>query len=320
MSLTRRRLVGTGAGLAALGVGLSQFPAFAQSATPDAFPVATPNADGTRTIATIHGDVTVPANPTRIISVNFPSSVTLLELGVAPVGITSYLPILPPSIKKPEGIPAIDDATTGDLNLELIASLKPDLIVGSDWLDPSLQQAPYADLTKIAPTALFEWKQAAGNWPIEAAGCAAAIGKSTELAALKGKYDTHSASIKSTYADVIAQFTWDVISGSDANWYLYGPTSSHGAVAVAAGIRLNAAAKQTDGYVEESFEQLNLLAETDVLLVQQASAEMLNAQATYTALPAVKAKHAFASQYFFPSSYGISDALLDDIETALKSL
>ncbi|MGC4192710.1 MAG: hypothetical protein QM589_16325 [Thermomicrobiales bacterium] len=106
-------------------------------------------------IETIHGSVTIPAHPTRILPVNFPSAVTLLELGVTPVGITSYLPELAPGIASPEGIPVID-SESGELNLELIASLKPDLIVGSDWKDPSQQQVFYEVLSRIAPTALFE--------------------------------------------------------------------------------------------------------------------------------------------------------------------
>ena len=67
-------------------------------------------------------------------------------------------------------------------------------------------------------------------------------------------------------------------------------------------------------------EQINLLENSDALLINSLSLEAMQAQPTFTSLPAVQAGHLFASDYFFPSSYGISSALLADIEAGLKEL
>lgn len=282
----------------------------------------TPTATAERVVSTIHGDVTVPANPARIVAVNFPSVLALLDLGVMPSGVTSYVPALPPGYPDLSGIEVIDNENS-EIDLEKIISLQPDLIVGSDWLEPAEQALPYDDIAAIAPTAIFEWQTAAGNWEAEAAGVAAAIGKTSELDALRKQYEDHATTVRSIYAEQLQEATWDLISASDANWYLYGPTSSHGKVALAAGLTLGAAANQPDGYVEESFERFDLLAGTGALLVRSAGDEGLRVLAgigTYQSLPAVRDGRVFTSDYFFPSSYGLSEALLDDIESALKTM
>jgi iron complex transport system substrate-binding protein len=313
ISINRRAFVAGASGLAATAA-LRLNRASAQEATPSLV------AD--RTVETIHGPVVVPGNPQRIVAVNFPSAVALLELGVTPVGITRYMPALPdgyPDITKIE----IIENEAFELDLEKILSLQPDLILGADWKDPAQQSAPYEQLSAIAPTALFEWQQAAGNWAGEAAGCAEAIGKTAEFEALRKGYEDQAALVKETYAAVTAEITWDIISASETNWYLYGPSSSHGKVAVAAGIQLNAAGAQAEGYRELSFEEFNLLAETGAILIRSAgdaTLATLPGIPTYTSLPAVTAGHVVETPYYFPSSYGLSKALLADIEDGLKAL
>ena len=89
--------------LAALGVGLAG--RFVSSAGAQ----GTPEPEAARVVSTIHGDVTVPADPARIVAVNFPSVLALLDLGVTPVGITSYVPALPPGYPDLSGIAVIDN-------------------------------------------------------------------------------------------------------------------------------------------------------------------------------------------------------------------
>lgn len=309
--ITRRSVLASATGATVIAA-LGRPTANAQDATPA----------GERTVETIHGPIVVPANPHRIVTINFPSAVALLELGVRPVGITTYLPAFPPGHATAEGIEIVDNSS-GELDLEKVASLQPDLILGSDWKDPAQQRAPYDQLSAIAPTALFEWQQAGGNWEAEAAGCAEAIGKTAELDALKAAFEEKAATIKSTYTPVLSELTWDLISSSAQNWYLYGPSSAHGKVIVLAGITLGAAKEQAEGYLELSFEQLNLLQETGALLIRSAgdaTLEELSKLEAFNTLPAVTQQHIFQTDYFFPSSYGLSSALLDDVEAGLKTL
>ncbi|MFT4041281.1 MAG: ABC transporter substrate-binding protein, partial [Thermomicrobiales bacterium] len=208
-------------------------------------------------------------------------------------------------------------------DLEQVAALKPDLIVGADWLDPADQSIPYEQLSVIAPTALFEWRQAAGNWPVEAAGVAAALGKEAQMDALREDYEAYAAEINETYAGQLAAFTWDLVSATPSNWYLYGPSSSHGQVAAAAGVKFGAAATQGEGYIEESLERFDLLANTDVLMAPmpgEGGLDVLDDVPTFQSLPALRNGRTFATAYFFPSSYGLSTAFLGDVAAALKTL
>ena len=45
-----------------------------------------------RIAPTIHGDIEVPTNPARIVSLNFPEGCALLDLGITPVGRPNYMP------------------------------------------------------------------------------------------------------------------------------------------------------------------------------------------------------------------------------------
>ncbi|HWV24279.1 MAG TPA: ABC transporter substrate-binding protein [Thermomicrobiales bacterium] len=314
---SRRRFTAVAASVFAQ-VGIASSVA-AQASTPAAS--ASPSAGAARVVETIHGPVTVPENPQRVVAISFPSAVTLLEIGIMPVGRTNYLPKLAPGTPDPTDIPIIESAA-GELDVELITSLEPDLIVGSDWTDPSMQNPAYELLPRIAPTVIAEWTRAAGNWREEATLSAEAVGKSEELTALRNAYESQVETIKSTYADVIASLRWDIISGGtdSGKWYLYGATSSHGEVVTETGIQLKAAADQDLGFVEYSTERFDILKDTDVLLAPTENKEPLMAQPAFTGLPAITANHFYTSDYFFPSSYGISTALLQDIEDALKQI
>lgn len=306
-TMSRRQVMSAAIALGAtLGLGVA--PTIAQDATPA----------GERTVETLHGSVTVPANPQRLISLNFPITVALLELGITPIGRTTYLPHFPEGHVSGDGIALIDDAA-GDLDLEKIVSLKPDLIIGDDWLDPERQTTPYEELTAIAPTLIFEWKMAGGNWDVEAAGTAEAIGKTAELDAQRDAYLQLAADVQAEHADTLAAFTWDVISGGSGNWFLYSATSSHGKVAATAGVTFNAAADQTDGFLQCSYEQFDLLKDTDAILMSADSAELMDV-ATFASLPAVQAGRVFTTEFFFPSSYGLSAALLADVVKGLDAL
>jgi iron complex transport system substrate-binding protein len=270
-------------------------------------------ASGTTRISTLHGDVDVPADPKRIVTTDFPEACALLDLGITPVGRTSYVPNFPAYTTALANVPTVDEAQSGSLVVEKIAALTPDLIVGDDWADPSKQRVPYSDLAPIAPTALFEWQQAAGNWPTLAARTAAAVGKAAAMDALKKKYDDRAAAIKSANAALFARTSWDIIDCAQSSWDLYSAASSHGQVLTAAGVPLGAGKSQTSGYVQYSLEQFDLLANTDVIVTTTASMPYLQAQPGFTGLAAAKAGRVYATDLFFPASYGIAQALLEDL-------
>ncbi|RZU12652.1 iron complex transport system substrate-binding protein [Kribbella rubisoli] len=121
-------------------------------AAPGAFP---------RTVKGALGETKIPAKPTRVVVLDSGELDDVLALGITPVGmattagqngVPSYLADKAQGIKTVGGI--------SELNLEAIAALKPDLILGSKLRANDL----YDKLSAIAPTVFsirpgFPWKE-----------------------------------------------------------------------------------------------------------------------------------------------------------------
>jgi iron complex transport system substrate-binding protein len=272
------------------------------------------------TVSTLYGDVTLPANPKRIVAIGYPEATALADLGLLPVGRTSFIPALPAYDKAFKSIPVVED-NNGKPDLEKIAALHPDLIVGDDFADKT-DKAAYAKLASIAPTAIFEWKPAAGNWKSEVASTAEAIGRTSQLDALKAAYDKRAAQIRTDYADVLKTHTFDLIGADGSSWYLDGPDSSPGRVLADAGVRFGASTGQKEGFVEYSPERYDLLKNTDVVLANGADAAALQpitSNAVFGTTKAATKGLVFPTNNFFTASYRMSDALLDDFQHALDA-
>ncbi|MFP5021179.1 iron-siderophore ABC transporter substrate-binding protein [Pseudonocardia phyllosphaerae] len=101
-----------------------------------------------------YGTTTVPAQAQRVVTVGYTDQEPVLALGVAPVGVVDFFG------ERPYGswpwekalwngtVPAIV-GERDEYQLEKIASLHPDLIIG---LYSGMTQASYEALTRIAPT------------------------------------------------------------------------------------------------------------------------------------------------------------------------
>jgi iron complex transport system substrate-binding protein len=111
-----------------------------------------------RTVEHALGATQVPFNPQRLVT---PSPCTMeaaLALGVQPIGGSHWNWNFPYLQRQIEGIR--DVGWIPDINLESIAALNPDLILGT--VD---QQRIYNLLSKIAPTFLAkEYPQGSGDW------------------------------------------------------------------------------------------------------------------------------------------------------------
>lgn len=275
---------------------------------------------GTNTVSTLYGKVAVPANPKRVVAFGFPEATALVDLGIIPVGRPSYIPALPAYTKAFKHVPDVTDSS-GNPDLEKIAALKPDLIVGDEFADqlkPSLDKK----LSAIAPTVVLKWTEAAGNWRDEAAKTAQAVGRTAQLHSLIANYDAKADEIKKRYAAVLKTKTVDLVSGDADNWFLYSSSSSHGRVLADAGVHFGAAASQKDGFVEYSPEKYSVLQKTGIIIVSATSAadaKPVTTSPVFAALPAAKAGDVSTSPYFFSSSYRIADALLGNLATALKA-
>ncbi len=106
------------------------------------------------TVEHIHGETTIPEQPTRVVSVGLTEQDTLLQLGVTPVGVTEWYGEQPYATW-PWARDLLGDAepevltTSNGFEFEKIAALEPDLIVGTN---AGITKKDYELLSAIAPT------------------------------------------------------------------------------------------------------------------------------------------------------------------------
>ncbi|MFF3849078.1 ABC transporter substrate-binding protein [Streptomyces sp. NPDC002328] len=138
-----------------------------------------------RTVDHAMGKTVIESQPKRVVVLDVGELDNVVSLGIKPVGLapTEGSPELPSYLKKDAGTPQ-NIGTINNLNLEAIAGLKPDLILGSQ-----LRAADkYDELSQIAPTVFsirpgFTWKE---NYLLNAA----ALDKTAEAKAKLAAYDT----------------------------------------------------------------------------------------------------------------------------------
>ncbi|MGW0958828.1 ABC transporter substrate-binding protein [Streptomyces gelaticus] len=139
-----------------------------------------------RTLTHAMGKTEIKSAPKRVVVLDVGELDNVVSLGVKPVG---YAPsegaaAIPSYLKKDAGNPK-DIGTINNLNLEAIAGLKPDLILGSQ-----LRAADkYDELSKIAPTVFsirpgFTWKE---NYLLNAAALDRTAKAKSELGAYEAK-------------------------------------------------------------------------------------------------------------------------------------
>ncbi len=316
--LTRRGFLGGAAGVA----GLSALAACSSSGS--AGNRSSSAAPTTRQISTAKGAVTVPANPTRVVAIQPSASATLYDLGLEPVGVydqgADY--ISPRYQAKWSAAPKI--GTAGQVNVEKVAALKPDLIIGVDF---TWNTSVYSQLTALAPTVIAP----ATTWQATAHTTADAVNRLTALSALQQKLTTHSAHIKSTYAATLARYRWDILQGGfdTGQYWLYGPASDSGTILTTAGVQFATGTAQTPGNGNRplSYEQIDVLADADVIGfyanydgTPNNDGRQLFAQPAWKTLAAVKAGRLVPIPDFLPGGYGDALAILDELEAGLKKI
>ncbi|MEB3336205.1 MAG: iron-siderophore ABC transporter substrate-binding protein [Leptolyngbyaceae bacterium] len=108
-----------------------------------------------RIVKHLMGETCVPMQPRRVVALDHSAAGNLLSLGVTPIGVASNL--LPELAELIPDVPRLGQG--GQINLEALAVLKPDLIIGST----RGMEGTYDKLSAIAPTVAFEM-QTTGDW------------------------------------------------------------------------------------------------------------------------------------------------------------
>jgi iron complex transport system substrate-binding protein len=320
--VTRRRFLG-GAAAAGLSLGLAACGGSGSGSSS----TATSSAPADRVVSTAMGDVRVPANPKRVIAINDYPLDTMFDLGMEPIGIYSageeYVP--PVYIKQWKGLPTINDVgVAGAVNVEKIASLNPDLIIGID-----AQKAPYDQLKQVAPTVLLPFNQAKGAWQPLSKDAANALNKNEELRALDAKFKQRGAKVRQDHAATLKGQKFDLIQGGfdQGQYWLYGPTSNIATALAPAGLEYASASADTKEQRSVSYERVDLLKDADILFYYTTNdgkpanlGPKLFGLEVFQRLPAVKADRLIGSVNFLTTSYGTAMAALDDLDAGLKRL
>jgi iron complex transport system substrate-binding protein len=131
-ALTRRGLLAGTAG--ALGLGLT-------AACGDS-PTSTADKPATRTVQGARGPVQVPVEPKRVAALVGSNDIDVIALGITPVYAGTFAKgwmELPAGIVTADAVPP---------NVETVASARPDLLLGWDWL---VDEPAWSKLTALAP-------------------------------------------------------------------------------------------------------------------------------------------------------------------------
>lgn len=198
----------------------------------------------TRTVVDAFGETEVPANPQRIVVLTTAALDNLLALGVKPIGAPYSVSVNANFFQymadQTEGIE--NTGTVDQPNLETIAKLQPDLIIGQK----SGHEAIYEELKRIAP--VYFTDQVVDQWKTAFQGNADAVGKSEEAATLIQQYEDNIARFKAAAGDKLNSGTVALIRPRTDHVRLHLGESFSGAIALEAGLQFSVAVQGQSGH------------------------------------------------------------------------
>ncbi|MBD2867941.1 ABC transporter substrate-binding protein [Paenibacillus arenilitoris] len=156
--------------------------------------------DAARKVTHAMGDAEIKGTPARVVVLTNEGTEALLALGVTPVGaVKSWTgdPWYPHIADQMKDVTVVGEESQP--NLELIASLKPDLIIGNKLR----QEKVYEQLKAIAPTVFSETLR--GAWQDNFKLYAEALGKTADGDKVIADYDNRAADFKEKAGDKLNQ-------------------------------------------------------------------------------------------------------------------
>ncbi|MFC7687547.1 ABC transporter substrate-binding protein [Ureibacillus sp. GCM10028918] len=162
------------------------------------------------------GSTDIPATPEKIVVLTNEGTEALLALGIKPVGAVSSWsgePWYEHITDQMDGVEVVGQETA--IDLEAIAKLKPDLIIGNKVR----QEADYENLSKIAPTVFAE--TLTGQWKDNFSLYAKAVNAADKGEEVLANYDAKVEEAKETLGDVTNQSVSVVrfLSGTSRIYY-----------------------------------------------------------------------------------------------------
>lgn len=146
------------------------------------------------------GTTEVPDAPQRIVILTNEGTEALLSVGITPVGaVRSWLgdPWYAHIAERMRGVEVVGEESA--VNLELIAALEPDLIIGNK----TRQEKIYGQLSAIAPTVMSE--RLRGDWRVNFTLYTAAAGKAAEGKAVLADYDARVVALREALGEQVSE-------------------------------------------------------------------------------------------------------------------
>lgn len=244
------------------------------------------------TIKDAKGEFTLDKTPSRVVALEYSFVDALAQVGVSPVGVADDNKIdrILPQVR--EKIAAWQSVgTRSQPSLEVIASLKPDLIIA----DPSRHTAVFEELKKIAPTVMFDSRHESYQENLETAQkIGDLVGKSAEMKAKINEHNDYIANIAKNLGVQGKKASFgtsreDKFNIQNDNGYVGSFLTTLGF----APTKLNS----DQAFVEINLEQL-VMEKPEYLFIahyrDESIARKWEAEPLWKAIPAVKANHVYS--------------------------
>ena len=244
------------------------------------------------TVKDAKGEFTLDKTPSRVVALEYSFVDALAQVGVSPVGVADDNKIdrILPQVR--EKIAAWQSVgTRSQPSLEVIASLKPDLIIA----DPSRHNAVFEELKKIAPTVMFDSRHESYQENLETAQkIGDLVGKSSEMKAKINEHNDYIANIAKNLGVQGKKASFgtsreDKFNIQNDNGYVGSFLTTLGF----APTKLNS----DQAFVEINLEQL-VMEKPEYLFIahyrDESIARKWEAEPLWKAIPAVKANHVYS--------------------------
>ena len=244
------------------------------------------------TVKDAKGEFTLDKTPSRVVALEYSFVDALAQVGVSPVGVADDNKVdrILPQVR--EKIAAWQSVgTRSQPSLEVIASLKPDLIIA----DPSRHTAVFEELKKIAPTVMFDSRHENYQENLETAQkIGDLVGKSAEMKAKINEHNDYIANIAKNLGVQGKKASFgtsreDKFNIQNDNGYVGSFLTTLGF----APTKLNS----DQAFVEINLEQL-VMEKPEYLFIahyrDESIARKWEAEPLWKAIPAVKANHVYS--------------------------
>ena len=244
------------------------------------------------TVKDAKGEFTLDKIPSRVVALEYSFVDALAQVGVSPVGVADDNKVdrILPQVR--EKIAAWQSVgTRSQPSLEVIASLKPDLIIA----DPSRHTAVFEELKKIAPTVMFDSRHESYQENLETAQkIGDLVGKSSEMKAKINEHNDYIANIAKNLGVQGKKASFgtsreDKFNIQNDNGYVGSFLTTLGF----APTKLNS----DQAFVEINLEQL-VMEKPEYLFIahyrDESIARKWEAEPLWKAIPAVKANHVYS--------------------------